>query len=383
MPADIKINLHPVNFIILSGLLQCIIIGVILLLSKNGRRLSNCLIGIVLILCTLHFAWSLLIDTNLGDLFKQLFWFPYSYLLALGPLVYFYTKSLTAHDFKFKVSALRHFLPAGVELIAQVYFIGQGIADNTVHYVVPGFIIFRVGQLVAGAFSIIMYGKKSLTLIKGHEAAMVDNFSNQRDVSLSWLYKLVKYMRVLWVSWLTFEVVFTLFLQFQLHSIYVYLILYILLAVAIYSTYWIGLHAFAKTRTRIEMIPLHIVPEKSNVYSKLSQSELDSYAQGLNRLMQNEKLYLHETLTLRMLAQRLDIEPNLVSHVLNNVIHKSFHDYVNEFRIEEVKRKIDDPAFRHIKIVELAYESGFNSKATFNRVFKKLTGKSPSDFKGA
>ena len=121
MPADIKINLHPVNFIILSGLLQCIIIGVILLLSKNGRRLSNCRIGIVLILCTLHFAWSLLIDTNLGDLFKQLFWFPYSYLLALGPLVYFYTKSLTAHDFNFRLSALRHFLPAGVELIAQVY----------------------------------------------------------------------------------------------------------------------------------------------------------------------------------------------------------------------------------------------------------------------
>jgi len=97
---------------------------------------------------------------------------------------------------------------------------------------------------------------------------MVDNFSNQRDVSLSWLYKLVKYMRVLWVSWLTFEVVFTLFLQFQLHSIYVYLILYILLAVATYNTYWIGLHAFTKARTRIEMIPVHIVPEKSNVYSK-------------------------------------------------------------------------------------------------------------------
>ena len=99
--------------------------------------------------------------------------------------------------------------------------------------------------------------------------------------------------------------------------------------------------------------------------------------------MQKEKLYLHETLSLRTLANRLQLDPNLVSYVLNNIFHKSFYDYVNEFRIEEVKRKIDDPAYSHFKIVEIAYECGFNSKATFNRVFKKLTGKSPSEYKKA
>ncbi len=381
MLTDIKINLHPVNFIILSGLLQCFILGVILLFSRNGRPLSNSLIGAFLILCTLHFVWSLVIDTNLGDLFPQLFWFPYSYLLALGPLLYFYTKSLTANEFKIGMFAMPHFLPVGLEFIGQMYFIGQGISDNTVHYDVTGFIVFRIAQLVAGAFSIIIYGKKSLALIRQHELSMAANFSNQRDVTLSWLYKLVKYLRILWVAWLTFELVFTLFLQFQLHSIYVYLELYILLAITTYSTYWIGIHAFTKAGAHIEMIPVRIVPEKSTAYSKLSQADLDSYAQGLDGLMQKEKLFLHETLTLRMLAQRLNIEPNLLSHVLNNVLHKTFHDYVNEFRIEEVKRKIDDPAFRHLKIVEVAYECGFNSKATFNRVFKKITGKSPSDYR--
>jgi putative ABC transport system permease protein len=58
-------------------------------------------------------------------------------------------------------------------------------------------------------------------------------------------------------------------------------------------------------------------------------------------------------------------------------------DYVNELRIEEVKRKMDDPACSHIKIIEIAYECGFNSKATFNRVFKKLTGKPPTEYKKA
>jgi YesN/AraC family two-component response regulator len=157
--------------------------------------------------------------------------------------------------------------------------------------------------------------------------------------------------------------------------------LYTLLGVATYSTYWIGVQAFAKAGVLMEMVPAQVPPEKSSVYSRLGEADLKNYAEGLNTLMQKEKLYLHETLSLRILAQRLNIEPNLVSHVLNSELRKSFYDYVNEFRIEEVKRKIDDPAYQHLKIVEVAYECGFNSKATFNRVFKKFTGKSPSDFR--
>jgi AraC-like DNA-binding protein len=62
-------------------------------------------------------------------------------------------------------------------------------------------------------------------------------------------------------------------------------------------------------------------------------------------------------------------------------VKKSFYDYVNERRIEEVKRKINDPKYSHLKLVEVAYECGFNSKATFNRVFKKIEGHSPTDYK--
>lgn len=381
MPDDIKINLHPVNFIILSGLLQCFILGIILLFYKKGKHTSNCLIGLFILLCVLHFLWILVIDTNVGDIFRQFFWFPYSYLLALGPLMYLYTKSLTQHDFKVGSGALRHFVPVVVEFLAQLYFIREGIESNRVHYDITGFIAFRIVQLAAAAISIVLYGKNSLELIRRHEAAMVENFSNQRDVTLSWLYRLVKYLRLLWIFWLVFEVLFILFLQFQMHFLPVYLALYTLLGVTTYCTYWIGVQALAKAGVHIEMVPAQVPPEKSGVYSRLDESDLNNYAEALNTLMQKEKLYLHETLSLRMLAQRLNIEPNLVSHVLNSVLRKSFYDYVNEFRIEEVKRKIDDPAYRHLKIVEVAYECGFNSKATFNRVFKKVTGRPPSDFR--
>lgn len=138
MLADIKINLHPVNFIILSGLLQCVILSAILLYYKGGKRTSNCLIGSFILLCSLHFLWSMVIDTNLGDIFKQLYWFPYSFLLALGPLIYLYTKSLTQDVIKFDSSTMIHFIPVGVELAAHVYFISQSISVGKVPYVEIG-----------------------------------------------------------------------------------------------------------------------------------------------------------------------------------------------------------------------------------------------------
>src|SRR5690349_11741482 len=100
MLPEVKINLHPINFIILSGILQSVIVAVILMLSRTGNTRANRLIGLFVFICSLHFSWSMVIDLNLADIFRQVFWFPYSYLLALGPLLYFYSKSLTQLDFR-------------------------------------------------------------------------------------------------------------------------------------------------------------------------------------------------------------------------------------------------------------------------------------------
>jgi AraC-like DNA-binding protein len=162
----------------------------------------------------------------------------------------------------------------------------------------------------------------------------------------------------------------------------VYGLLYILLGLIIYSTYWIGIQGLIKSEDLSENAVAKTLPTESTaVYARLSDIELQTTVAALERLMQQEKLYLHETLNLRTLANRLQKDPNLISYLLNSILHKSFFDYVNEFRIEEVKSRINNPAYAHLKMVEIAYESGFNSKATFNRVFRKLTGKSPSDYR--
>jgi AraC-like DNA-binding protein len=265
-------------------------------------------------------------------------------------------------------------------MLIQVFFIEESIRHDVLIYQINGFMFFRVLELIVAGVSIFTYGKRCLSLIQDYEGWLTENFSNSKDMTLSWLRRLVSYLRILWIGWLAFEILFLFFWQFQIHLIPVYLLLYILLGTIAYSNYSIGLLAWMSAQRWTETRPV-IVAQKSNAYSKLDEAEIKDCMDMLDRLMTAEKLYLHETLSLRTLADRLQKDPNLISHILNQRMHKSFYDYVNAYRVEAVKDKMADPAYDHFKITEIAYECGFNSKTTFNRVFKHMTGKSPSEFK--
>ncbi len=273
------------------------------------------------------------------------------------------------------------FIPVLIELIIQLYIIFQSIRLNIQTYNVEGFLIFRIAELIAGGASIIIYGAGSLRLIRIHETWILENFSDKKDLTLSWLHKLINYLRVVWVLWLLFELFFLLLWQFEIYYLLMFILLYTLLGLITYSIYWIGIQSLIKSASLMEYRNDPTPSEVTNPYSRLSKIEIEKYLERLSILMRVEKLYLHDNLSLRMLAQRLNADPNLLSYLLNNFVQKSFYDYINELRIEEVITKLNSPLHKHLKIVEIGYESGFNSKATFNRVFKKITGKSPTEFK--
>ncbi len=100
----------------------------------------------------------------------------------------------------------------------------------------------------------------------------------------------------------------------------------------------------------------------------------------LNLVMEEKKLYLDSKIGLNDLADEINITPNQLSALLNDAIGKPFYDYVNEFRIEEVKRRLVDPNQKKQTILAIAWDCGFNSKSAFNRVFKINTGNTPSEF---
>ena len=97
--------------------------------------------------------------------------------------------------------------------------------------------------------------------------------------------------------------------------------------------------------------------------------------------MNEEKPFLDGDISLISLAGSLDINPKVLSYVINEQINKNFNQYINDWRIEEVKKRLNDKSYDHFKMLSIAFDCGFNSKSTFNLAFKKATGLSPSEYR--
>jgi len=110
---------------------------------------------------------------------------------------------------------------------------------------------------------------------------------------------------------------------------------------------------------------------------RLSAQELEHCLYQLNRLMVEEQIFTDPALSLRLLAEKIDLHPNKLSWVINEHIGKNFNEYINAFRLEVFKKKAVSPNNRHVTLLGLAYESGFNSKTVFNSFFKKKEGMTP------
>ncbi len=114
--------------------------------------------------------------------------------------------------------------------------------------------------------------------------------------------------------------------------------------------------------------------------SLLTDGQLETIHGGLQRLMMEKELYLTPELTLTMVSEELDVHPNTLSQVINKLEQKNFFDYINTLRVEKFKSKVLKSENHKYTLLSLAYDCVFNSKTSFNRNFKNITGKSPSEY---
>lgn len=128
----------------------------------------------------------------------------------------------------------------------------------------------------------------------------------------------------------------------------------------------------------------HTIEEESAVKyerSGLTDETAEQHLRALLRLMEQKKIYRNCALTLTELSAELSVSPHNLSEVINTKLRKNFYDFVNGYRLDEVKKDLADPSKQHLKILSLAFDAGFNSKATFNTLFKEQTGTTPSEYR--
>jgi AraC-like DNA-binding protein len=113
----------------------------------------------------------------------------------------------------------------------------------------------------------------------------------------------------------------------------------------------------------------------------LSKSSNDKYLHKLLSFLDREKPYLDPSLTLYDLAEKVSIPPRSLSEVIKSSLAQNFYDFINTYRIKESERLLSDPSSHHKTVLEILYEVGFNSKSSFNQSFKKVTGRTPSQYR--
>jgi len=120
---------------------------------------------------------------------------------------------------------------------------------------------------------------------------------------------------------------------------------------------------------------------KKYTSSGLAEDEAEKYKTLLFEKISNEKLYTDPTLTLKKLAELLSIPYYQLSQIINQKMEKNFTDFINEYRIEEAKSLLANPAYRDEKIESIAYDSGFNTPSSFYAAFNKFIGSTPTQYR--
>jgi AraC-like DNA-binding protein len=137
-------------------------------------------------------------------------------------------------------------------------------------------------------------------------------------------------------------------------------------------TCWIGFKGYVKSQGETSGF--------SNTNKNESKSNNPIEAQKLVTLMITQKPYLNPDLNLQKLSELLQIPPKATSYIINHDIKMNFYEFVNKYRVEEFKNRAQKKDGEKYSLIGLAYECGFNSKSTFNHIFKKNTGQTPGEY---
>lgn len=268
-----------------------------------------------------------------------------------------------------------HFAPAILTYIYLISFFTL-TSQEKIHvyeYGNTAYRSFRKIIMVIIILSGILYVIFSINAVRQYKRQISDLYSNTEKINLNWSYYLITGIALIWIA----VIIKNETLIFTLVSLFI-------IVTAYFGISRVGILEFTSKQSD--------APEEKQAeqnddiiavkYQKNFAGEnaiRDTYKK-LTYQMEYEKLYKDPELNLNQVASLLDVHPNILSQTINSVENKNFYDYINQHRIEEFKRIVVLPENQKFTILSLAFESGFNSKTSFNRNFKKYMDCSPREY---
>nr|WP_183572153.1 helix-turn-helix domain-containing protein [Mucilaginibacter sp. X5P1] len=233
--------------------------------------------------------------------------------------------------------------------------------------------------IIPGYYTVLSF----LVLLR-HQKRLPDNYSYTEKINLNWLKWIVVSLLILFAG---------LFLFIRYGVSYglvgypdLFAVVGAILTIYVFFIGFCGLHQDAVFNNGIS---LQVDTNEEDIIaanyknSGLSDEKADQIFIRLKLHMDEEKPFLKEDLSLAMLAGDLGITANQLSQVINQKSRSNFFNFINGYRVEAVKDKFKDPALSAYSILGIAYDSGFRSKSSFNKIFKETTGQTPLQYRKA
>ena len=356
---------------------------VILLLLKRNKVYSDKVLMVWMAIMAIHQLVFYSIYSGFALQHPHLLGPGLSIPVLHGPMLFLYVLSMTKETpVKFKVLFLL-FLPYILLTLLAIPFFILSAAEKLHVFETKGkdFEWYLMIQQILIMVTGIGYVLWSLFLIRRHRSNIREWFSNTEKRELQWLEYLSIGLGGIWL----------LVIFFDDHMIFIGVVILVLFIgffginqLPIFHN-WQKIDPPDGTNGTQNPADSQEPPETETStvrYAKsgLKEDEAKDLHDRLTQLMEKEALYKKNDLTLQDLAIRLDTHPNYLSQVINEKEHKNFYTYINNLRVQAFIENASRGATKNYTLLALAFDSGFNSKSTFNKYFKESTGKSPSEY---
>ena len=356
------------------GAIQGLVFGVILFKSNSRNKVANRILAVLLILLAYRLWVQCMRLFGLGY-YDGWYYMMLDLSWVHGALLYFYVIAQTTPQFTFKRQHWIHFLPVILQIsfsffvrLQNLYWDGTRESLSWLGYWGYWIWMNQPTIYIVASLLIILYAYKAEQALRQPGKNII--LDSER---LGWLKTIIVSFKYYFSFVLLILLGDLIFFKATTDDSYYYFIRFyyypFFIGISI-LTYWIGMEGFKRKDMQDIAVKAPLDPEK--------KQQLQDVADALQQSMLEHQLYKEPDLSLTKTAQHLQIKPYLISQCLSEILKTKFNDYVNQLRIEEVKKLLSDPKKSKHNLLTLALEAGFNSKSSFNRAVKKQLGISPN-----
>ena len=353
--------------------LQTLILSILLLLKSRNKQ-TYFLLALVLIFFGLTEGNSaLFFGLYTNDLSEFIPYLRLELIFGLGPSLYLYSKSVTNPEYEIKKWEYLHFLPVILEFIYyRTLFYRLGLINLPAKPQNIYETVFVFEQWI-GVISATLYMVLAIKVLFDYKKWLNNNFSNLQNKTLQWLNKPIIAFVSFWSLWFIIRLS-DMYIFSGAYSDYYSFPMIILLSVI---TLWIGFKGYSKTQ--IDATGFIVKGNSDNNRVNINQDYSEIISQ-IKEKLERDKLYLDQDLNITTFSTKLGISSKLVSRAINSELKINFHKFINQYRVNEFKNRINNKNAKNLTLLAHAFDSGFSSKSSFNDIFKKFTKLTPKEY---